>query len=110
MSAEKTDWSYNEFLAFLMIYGAEMNYRLSPEELAFIKTKTGVADIDAIKRKVDHISDALALEQIDNYKKKYLVSPESQTKAKRDLEDLLKTPGMHSQLEKVVVHLIEKLI
>lgn len=110
MSAEKTDWSYNEFLAFLMIYGAEMNYKLSQLELDFIKAKTGVQDIDSIKRKVDNISDALALEQIDDFKKLYLVTPESRAKAKNDIEELLKAPGGHSQFEKVVVHLIEKLI
>ncbi len=110
MSAEKTDWSYNEFLAFLMIYGAEMNYKLSQPELDFIKAKTGVEDIDAIKRKVDHISDALALEQIDNFKKQYLTTPESRVKAKSDIEELLKAPGGHSQFEKAAVHLIEKLL
>ena len=107
---DKTSWSYNEFLAFLLIYGAEMNYTLSKDELEFIKKRTGITDIEKIKNQVESISDAEAMELIDNYKKMHLPTEESKTKTKRDLEELLKTPVNHSQLEKVVVHLMEKLI
>ena len=109
MQPEQTNWSYNEFLAFVMIYAAEMNSKLSNEELDFIMQKTGVADINAIKARVDNMTDAENIEVIDNYKKANLSTPESTLKAKHDLESLLKTPGQHNQLEKVVVHIIEKL-
>lgn len=109
MQIEKTDWSYNEFLAFVMIYAAEMNYNLSADELNFIMEKTGVTNIHAIKARVDSLADADCIEIIDNYKKTHLSTPERKLKAKRDLEGLLKTPGQHSQLEKVAVHIIEKL-
>ncbi len=104
------NWSYNEFLAFLMVYGAEMNQELTGEELDFIKTRTGIQDIEKIKKKVDSISDAEAIEVIDDYKSHYLSTPESKAKVKNDLEALLNTPGNHSQFEKVVVHLIERLL
>jgi hypothetical protein len=110
MSYNTSTGSYNEFLAFLMIYGASMNYNLSPEELEFIKTRTHIEDIARIKAKVDSLSDIEAIEEIDKYKKTYLSSPDSITRARRDLEELLRSPGPHSQLEKVVVHLIEKLL
>jgi hypothetical protein len=112
-SATHTDngnWSYNEFLAFLMIYGAEMNQVLTQHELDFIKTRTGIHDIEKIKAKVDGISDAEALEIIDDYKALYLPTAESKSKVKNDLEGLLNTPGTHSQFEKVVVHLMERLL
>ena len=107
---DQTDWSYNEFLAFVMVYGAGMNDTLTNDELEFIKTRTGITDIEKIKIKVESISDAEAMEVIDSYKKMHLPTQESKNKAKHDLEELLKTPGTHSQLEKVVVHLMEKLI
>ena len=46
---DNNTWSYNEFLAFLMVYGAQMNQGLTVEELNFIKTRTGIEDIDKIK-------------------------------------------------------------
>ncbi|MDB5284699.1 MAG: hypothetical protein JWO06_3774 [Bacteroidota bacterium] len=110
MTIDDSAWSYNEFLAFLMVYGAQMNYTLSKEELEFIKQKTGIQDIEKIKAKVDSINDIEAVEIIDDYKNSFLSTPESKLKAKRDLEAMLKTPGTHSQLEKVAVHMIEKLI
>ena len=103
-------WSYNEFLAFLMVYGAQMNQGLTTEELDFIKTRTGIQDIEKIKAKVDSISDAEAIEAIDDYKSRNLATNESKIKVKNDLEGLLHTPGNHSQFEKVVVHLIERLL
>jgi hypothetical protein len=116
MSKESTttinslNWSYNEFLAFLMVYGAEMNQRLTHDELDFIKTRTGIQDIDKIKEKVHGMSDVEGIELIDNYKCKYLSTEESKSKAKSDLDELLKTPGNHTQFEKVVVHLMERLL
>lgn len=107
---DNNNWTYNEFLAFLMVYGAQMNFNLSSEELEFIKTRTGIQNIEKIKSKVDSISDMEAIEVVAEYKKKYLSTPDTATKAKRDLEELLNTPGNHSQLEKVVVHLIERLL
>ena len=104
------NWSYNDFLAFLMVYGAEMNQMLTKDELDFIKTRTGIEDIDKIKAKVNSISDAEAIEVIDSYKGKYLSTPESKTKVKSDLEGLINTPGHHTQFEKVVVHLLERLL
>jgi hypothetical protein len=108
MQEEKTNLSYNEFLAFVMIYAAGMNSGLSQEELAFIKEKTMVTDIDKIKAQVDGMTDSENIELIDNYKKRYIAGDEGSAKAKADLEGLLKTGGQHSQLEKVAVHIIEK--
>ena len=108
--ADNGNWSYNEFLAFLMIYGAEMNQHLTHDELDFIKTRTGIQDIAKIKEKVDSMSDMEGIELIDSYKSKYLSTEESKAKVKNDLEELLNTPGNHTQFEKVVVHLIGRLL
>ena len=87
-----------------------MNYHLSHEELEFIKHRTGIHDIGKIKKIVDDMKDVEAIELIDTYKKKYLPSTDTKLKLRHDLDDLLKAPGVHSQLEKVAVHLLEKLI
>ena len=110
MQLEDNSWSYNEFLAFLMIFGAEMNYPLSKEELEFIRERTNIENIGKIKAKVDSVTDVEGIEVIDHYRKKFLITQENKDKVKRDLEGLLNTNGKHSQLEKVGVHILEKLI
>lgn len=105
-----SNWSYNEFLAFLLVYGAEMNSPLSKEELAFIQQRTQITDIGKIKSKVDSVSDAEAVDVIDDYRKKFLDTKEKEDRVRKDLEDLLKTTSYHSQLEKTVVHILERLI
>jgi hypothetical protein len=110
MALDDSNWTYNEFLAFLLVYSAEMNYPLTVEELQFIQTRTEISDILKIKQKVDSVSDAEAMDIIDDYKKRYLDTPEKSARAKQHLEDLLKTPVSHSPLETAVVHIIERFI
>jgi hypothetical protein len=110
MVTDNTAWNYNEFLAFLMVYGAGMNYELSNDELNFIKIRTGIDDIEKIKKQVDGMKDVEAIDLIDAYKQKYLPSTDAKIKVRKDLDELLKAPGMHSQLETVAVHLIERFI
>lgn len=110
MAIDDSKWTYNEFLAFLLVYSAEMNYPLTVEELQFIQDRTGISDILKIKQKVDSVSDAEAIDIIDDYKSRYLDSAEKSEQARQHLEDLLKTPVTHSPLETAVVHIIERLI
>ncbi len=110
MHLDNTQWTYNEFLAFLLIYGAEMNVPLTQEELNFIKQRTGIADIQKIKSRVDSVGDMEAIEIIDDYRKRYLDTPEKEEKVRKDLEDLLNTGGVHSQLEKAGIHILERFI
>ncbi len=104
------NWSYNEFLAFVLVFGAEMNVPLSKEELQFIQERTQIEDIGKIKAKVDSVSDTEGLDVIEHFRQKFLTAKEAEQKAKLDLEGLLKTPGKHSPFEKAAVHIIQKLI
>src|SRR4051812_27437386 len=107
MTIDHSGWSYNEFLAFLLVYAAEMNYPLTEEELQFIKARTQINDIEKIKSTVAAVKDVEAIDIIEEYRKKYLHTPEKELQAKTDLENLLKTPGIHSQLEMAGVHILE---
>ena len=110
MNQDNTNWTYREFLAFVLLYAAGMNLELTAGELQFIKDKTGIADIGKIKNKLEVLSDSECIQTIESYKKIYLQTPESELKARRDLEALLNAPGAHSQFEKAAVHILEKLI
>ena len=110
MTIDHSNWTYNEFLAFLMVYAAEMNLDLSIEELEFIRNRTGIDSITSIKEKVDSVSDAVALDIIDDYRERYLNTPEQKAKVRHDLEDLLKAHLTTNQFEKAVVHILERII
>ncbi len=110
MQQDSNSWSYNEFLAFLMVYGAQLDTSLPQEELEFIKTRTGIRDIETIKNQVASVSDIEALDIIESYRKKYLNTKEKSDKAREDLEGLLKTESRYAQLEKAVIHLLERII
>lgn len=102
--------TYNEFLAFLMIYAAEMNLELCAEELVVIREKTGIDNIESIKTKLDRLSDIEALDVIDQHRKLYLSNKVDEEKVRQDLEALLQSSGQHSQIERAAVHILEKII
>ncbi len=110
MASDNNNWTYNEFLAFVLVYAAGVDCDLSDEQLEFIRSRTKVSDIAKITTVVDELNDVAALDVIEDYRKKYLDSPEKEEQARVDLENLLKTPGEHSQIEKVGIHMIEKII
>lgn len=110
MKVDNSNWTYNEFLAFLMVYAAELNMELASEELTFIQSRTGIEDISKIKSVVDNVSDVEAIDIIEDYRKLYLDTPEKEEKVRQDLEDLLKNQNKHTQLENVLVHILERII
>jgi hypothetical protein len=110
MKVDNSQWTYNEFLAFLMVYAAELNMQLPEAELEFIRSRTGINDIAKIKKVVDGVSDIEAIDIIEDYRKVYLNTPEKEEKVRQDLEDLLKTQNKHTQLENVLVHILELII
>lgn len=110
MATNHTNWTYNEFLAFMLLYAASVDCDLTPEELGFIKSITAISDIDKIKDVICNVSDAEVLDIIETYRPQYMATKEKEQVAITDLEQLLKTPGAHSQLERVGVHMLEKII
>jgi hypothetical protein len=110
MASDSNNWSYNEFLAFLLVYAAGMDCHLSAEELEFIRERTKIEDIGKINTLVQSVNDIAILDIVEDYRKKYLDTPAKEQQAKTDLENLLHTPGAHSQFEKAGVHLLEKII
>jgi len=69
MNMNNHTWTYNEFLAFLLVYAAEMNYPLTAQELEFIRERTQIMDIEKIKSTVDSVNDIEALDIIESYRK-----------------------------------------
>ncbi len=110
MTTNHSNFTYNEFLAFMLVYAGGMDCTLTKEELEFIRELTKIDNIEKIKATVDSVNDIAAIDIIEDYRKKYLNTKEKQSQAKTDLENLLKTPGIHSQVEKASVHILEKLI
>lgn len=110
MQVNDSAWTYNDFLAFLLVYGAQMTTTITPEEIAFIQARTGATDIDRIIAQVNDMSDVEAIEIIGDYRQRFLQAEDKKEKVRHDLEDLLKSNDKPSQLDNVIIHIIEKLI
>ncbi len=69
-------WSYNEFLAFLLIYIAHVDMEFSEVEKDYIRTKTGDETYDKMLAAFESMTDYQAFETILDYKGVYYPTPE----------------------------------
>ncbi|MFN8275856.1 MAG: hypothetical protein U0T84_00095 [Chitinophagales bacterium] len=103
-------WTYEEFLAFALVYVAELDGQLSSEEIAFVRQRTGLANVRYYDAIVKDLSDSESMEILALFKKRYLADTAAEQRVRTDLEAMFRSGHHHQQFERVALHLIEKLI
>ena len=84
-------WSYNEFLAFLLIYIAHVDMEFAEEEKAMIKTKFGEDIYEKMFAEFDTMSDYKAYETILSYKGVYFPTQEQKEEIIEKMKTLFDT-------------------
>lgn len=103
-------WTYEEFLAFALVYIAELDGQLSSEEIALVRERTGLANVRYYDAIVKELSDSECMEVLALFKKRYLTDAIAEQRVRTDLEAMFRSGHHHQQFEHVALHLIEKLI
>jgi len=68
---KNAEWTYEEFLAFLLIYVAHVDMEFAEEEKAFIRRTVGNETFDLMLAKFEGMSDFQAYQTILDYKQSY---------------------------------------
>ncbi|MFN8310449.1 MAG: hypothetical protein U0T73_10845 [Chitinophagales bacterium] len=105
-----TEWTYKEFLAYALVYVAELDRKLSDEEIAFVRARTGIDDVLRFDRMIKQHSEGKSMEILSFFRKKYLGNADLEQAVRRDLEAIFDTEHQHQQFEKMALHLLEKII
>ncbi len=69
-------WSYDEFLAFLLIYISHVDMEFTDNEKEYVKIKSGESNFDKMMAEFDAMTDYQAFETILAYKGVYYPTPE----------------------------------
>lgn len=107
----KTDnYTYDEFVAFLLIYAAHADVEYTDGEQAFIKARVSPESYNRIYSDFNSMPDIKVLQTIESYKDQYYSTPEQKTKLMGHMQALFDADGDYSSMEKTLKLFLEHLL
>lgn len=103
-------WSYDEFLAFLLIYIAHVDIEFSEEEKAMIRNCVGESIFDKMLTIFDEMSDYKAYETILSYKDKYFPTPSQKQEIIDKMTEVCTVDASLNVMEKEIIHFLDKMM
>ncbi|MBK8625791.1 MAG: hypothetical protein IPN86_09595 [Saprospiraceae bacterium] len=103
-------WSYNEFLAFLLIYISQVDMEFAEEEKAMIRNKVGEQTYDKMVAEFEAMSDYKAYETILSYKGVYFPTIEQKNELIDKMKDLFHADADFNIMEKELLHFLDKMM
>jgi hypothetical protein len=105
-----TNWSFDEFLAFLLIYASHADIDFSEDERALIKESVTDEEFDVVFHYFNQLTDFQALELILSYKDVYFSTKDEKDHLFEELQKLFNVDGDFSVLEKELLMFLDKLM
>lgn len=109
-SKSAAKWSFNEFLAFLLIYASHADIDFCEAEKVLIKDTVTTKVFENIYDHFRQLTDFQALELILSYKDLYFSSKEEKDVLFKELHRLFNVDGDFSPLEKELILFLDRLM
>ena len=103
-------WSYNEFLAFLLIYIAHVDMEFAEDEKTMIQKKFGESTYNKMLAEFNAMSDFAAYQTILDYKGVYYPTAEQKAEILEKIKDLFHADGEFNIMEKELLHFLEMMM
>ena len=104
------DWSYNHFVAFLLLYGAYADLEYSSREKKLILHHVGKDVLDDVEPQFDVMSEYEQLSLLNHLSKKYITSSQDRQKVKTLLRELWQSDGEVTFLESNLGAFLDKFL
>lgn len=105
-----TQWNYNEFLTFLLIYASYADMDFSQEEKDAIRSKVSSETFDKMFQIFNGMGDYECLQEIMNYKGLYFPTEDRKREILDEMKELFSSDGDFSSLEKNLLMFLKKLL
>ena len=102
--------TYNEYLAFLMLFAAYADQNLSKEEILRILDHIGKAEYVKMKDLIQSMNDQQRIDLILEHKNEFLISTEKVDQVLADIEDVFLSDQKFSQVEKFHYHFLSNFL
>ena len=107
---DHTNWDFNEFLAFLLIYASYADLEFTEDEKKQIQETVSPEVFDEIYAHFETLTDYQALELILSYRDVYFSNEEDKSVIFDELKKLFTVDGEFSALEKELLQFSDKLM
>ena len=104
------DWDKEQFLAFVLLYAAFADLKITEEEEDFISNKIGVDEYEDVKNTFMAHSDMERAQMIAAYSEEEDFDREYAQMIKNELEDLFLSDGEYTQWEKSIGRALVRLM
>jgi thiosulfate/3-mercaptopyruvate sulfurtransferase len=104
------DWTYDEFLAFLLIYVAHVDMEFAEEEKAFIRQTTSTEIFDKMLVRFEAVSDFQAYQTILEYKQTHFPDEQKKAELLDKIQLLFDADAEFNIMEKELLHFLEKMM
>lgn len=103
-------WSYEDFLAFVLMYAAYADMELLDEEVELMEERVGHERTVMAKRIMDKLNDNERISVILSFRDKFFPTKEDHDKLFADMKSIFLADGNYNQLEKVVLMYLKKIL
>lgn len=110
MASQTDNWTYNEFHAFVMLYAANADGEMTPDELNLIIPTLSTEKFARIKSVFMACDDAQALDIILSYREKYCRSQADKDKILADMLEIYNANASYDQIERGVHQLFKRIL
>lgn len=102
MTAQYPSWSYNDFLAYLLLFAAVADFKITPEEKEFLFSRVDIDNYEHIHKEFDKANDYERLQTIMSFREKYFGTDEQKLGLFNDLKDMFLADDHYPSVEKAI--------
>jgi hypothetical protein len=110
MISPTDNWTYAEFHAFTMLYAANVDGQVTPDEEQLIIPTLSAESYERIREIFNQCGDADALDIIMSYRDRYCASQEDKDRILADMMEIYQAHAGFAQIEQGVHHLFERML
>ena len=96
---QKSSWTYEDFLTYLMLYAANADLVINEEEKEMLFTKVSLEDYGHVHKIFEKENDYERLQTIKSFKDSYYNTTQAQEKLLRDLKDMFMADEEYNSIE-----------
>lgn len=101
---------YNEYLAFLLLYAADIDQQIKEEEKEIILTVVEQSEYKAIKKRFDKLNDYERIELIQSHKEEFISTEIDKEKILNDLKSIFLADDEYLAIEKAIFMYLKRLL
>ncbi|MEB8330699.1 hypothetical protein OO009_15180 [Flavobacteriaceae bacterium KMM 6897] len=110
MKNKQPKWSKNELKVYILLLCAQADWDETPEEIAFIKSKTTPEIFDKIKKEANEDNEDISLDKIEAAIEEHRFSTLELIELKKEIQDIFISDKNFTLKERYIDEILDNLI